>query len=159
MNAKDMALKRQRWRERGVCTSCGSDRDIEGIQCSRCRAMNRKSQRKTSRETHRGYQAALIARRRKAGHCPYCGQDRNDLAFKMCSKCRTTARERYGRNWLQVKLYRIEKGISNSSSPVPQKATFRAINTPGATLGSCHLSSLTRWRSPFFGSTPRLGSR
>jgi len=99
---------------RGLCPGCGGHRNGEGIQCVSCRQKNRQSQRHT-RTTERStrYQMTLIRSRRRQGMCAYCGQERDEPEFKMCSKCR----RRQVARWHRDPQVRIKQALNQKPAP------------------------------------------
>lgn len=95
---------------RGLCPECGGRRDIEGLQCSKCRAANNLAHGKvpTVKKTH--YQNRYINKNRRQGVCPTCGRELDDPALKYCAKCRDRANARYRRDPERVYVQRKLKG-------------------------------------------------
>lgn len=91
----------------GLCPHCGGKREDPWIiGCLSCR-----EKIAVQRVIHfdRGkkalYQRRLLASRRREGMCPTCGQERDESAYKHCSRCREARRDYYYRHHEERKRY------------------------------------------------------
>ena len=129
----------KKWKEKGVCTHCGRERDGYRMYCKKCRQMLRRSNMKryyTRKREGRCVQcgracggaycpehaaernkavkkreARLRLERRETGVCLKCGGKRDDPAFVTCSECRIKVRKRakVRSAKLKAKLLRLEQ--------------------------------------------------
>lgn len=121
----------------GLCPECGGPRDLDGFQCSKCRAINNRSQNKIPTEKKTRYQLAYLKRNRKNGLCPTCGRPRDNPLFIYCSKCRARVRNRYHKDPIGYKYKSITRGWSKPKPPVPLCQV--------CSLGHLQCSSCGKW--------------
>lgn len=122
--AKKLRARRrmQRYYERlalGLCPECGARRDIEGLQCSKCRAQNNLARTRIPKAKKSRYQLNYYRRNRKRGLCPSCGKVPDDLKHIYCSVCRARVMRRYRQDPVEAKYRRIINGWDKRPPPVP----------------------------------------
>lgn len=133
----------------GLCPGCGCRRDIEGIQCSKCRAANNKSRANIPSELKNKYQNDYLKRNRKRGLCPRCGGRREDDCFVYCGKCREKRRQKYHINGGKARVILMGWGQTNQSKPKPTcqwcKLKHRQCENCGKWMSVVHGKKLCRW--------------
>jgi 5-methylcytosine-specific restriction endonuclease McrA len=100
----DFAAYKRWWRwdrkGKGVCTTCGGPRDVEGkVRCSACHEKDTQNYQRYGRAKYHGRSARVngqAAEQRRQwdaeGKCNWCGGERDDPPRKRCRACNEYAR-------------------------------------------------------------------
>lgn len=110
--AHDESLRetREKWRQEGLCISCGRERAPGRVQCQTC-LDNQKARREGKNFTKKRYERLLAA-----GMCASCGKTWAEPGRVLCKKCRDRRNAQYAKNskadkLRQMRAERIAAGL------------------------------------------------
>lgn len=98
--AHDESLRetREKWRQEGLCISCGRERAPGRMQCQKC-LDGQKARRDGKQYTKKRYENLLIA-----GMCSSCGKTWAEPGRVLCKRCQSKNKMRYAKNSRADKL-------------------------------------------------------
>lgn len=78
--------KRKKYKENGLCTSCGGKRDTHRLKCKKCHEKSLQSENK------------IRAERKKKGLCAECGKNKPIAGKVSCESCSNMRKEEHQKN-------------------------------------------------------------